>query len=63
MKRMIDREITQIELAGIIGYSVPLTRAVIFGDRTNPRGRAAIAEALGLKLGELWPQELERKVG
>lgn len=49
LKRMIDREITQSEIARRHGVSVPMINQVITGARTSARLQKAICKELGLR--------------
>lgn len=54
LKRMIDREMTQTEIARKYGVSVPVIHQVIAGKRQSERLRKAIAKELGLRPSDIW---------
>lgn len=54
LKRMIDREMTQTEIARKYGVSVAVINQVIAGKRQSKRLRRAIAKELGLRPSDIW---------
>jgi predicted XRE-type DNA-binding protein len=54
---MILHDITQTQIAKGLHVTVPAVNSVIKGKRRNPRIRQAIASALGLSIGQIWPPE------
>lgn len=55
LKRMIDLDVTQSEIARREGVSVAAVGQTIHGRTVSRRLRKAIAEAIGLAVEEVWP--------
>ena len=55
--QMIQNGVTIIEIASAIGVTPSAVHQVITGLRNTPRIRAAIAQAIGLPVSEIWPDD------
>jgi transcriptional regulator with XRE-family HTH domain len=49
--------ISQTEIANLLGVKAPAVNAVVCGRRSVPRIMAAIADAVGRPVSDLWPEE------
>jgi lambda repressor-like predicted transcriptional regulator len=59
---LIEKGISQAAIARSEGISSAAVSQVISGVRIMPRVRAAIAEACGVPVEELWPAEEAKKI-
>lgn len=56
-KRLIDKDLTQAELARRNGVTIGVINHVIWNRSVSQRLRRAIAKELGLAVEEVWPDE------
>ena len=52
---IVLEDLKQKDIADALGVSPTLVSLVIAGKKKSPRVRAAIAKALGMTIGQLWP--------
>lgn len=56
-KLMIDKDVKGAEIARAIGCTRQNVYHVITGRQVSPHIRQAIAESLGVRVSDLWPDE------
>jgi len=61
-KNLILFKINVTALAKTIGKGRPWTSQVLHGHKTSPATRKLIADALKMKIEDLWPHDSDRRV-
>lgn len=60
-KLMIDKDVKGAEIARTVGCTRQNVYHVIKGRQATPKIRQAIAEALGVRVSDLWPDEKPKR--